>query len=80
MARMMKRDLRMMGTGMGRKMMRKRRRLVMQRRHISWWSRAEIRLLMTRRSLNSTLPWVQHLQIREKRWQVLLLCRIVQAI
>ena len=80
MARMMKRVLRMMGTGMGRKLMRKRRRLVMQRRHISWWSRAEIRLLMTRRSLNSTLPWVQHLQSQEWRWQVLQLCRMDQAI
>ncbi len=52
MARMMKKGLKMMGTAMGRRMTRKKRCLVMQRR----CSRInEIRQLMRRRSLNSTL-------------------------
>jgi len=52
---MMKKALKMMGTGMARKMMRKRRYLVMQKRHRRW-SRTRIRLLlMMMRSLNSTL-------------------------
>ena len=58
MARMMKKGLKMMGTAMARKMMRKKRCLVMQRRHRRCSRGTEIRLLlmMRRRSLNSTLP------------------------
>ena len=53
--RMRKKALKMMGTGMARKMMRKKRYLVPQRRHRGR-PRTKIRLLlMMRRSLNSTL-------------------------
>lgn len=55
MARMMKKGLKMMGTAMARKMTRKKRCLVMQRRH-RWCSRTtETRQLMMMRSPNSTL-------------------------
>ena len=58
MARMMKKGLKMMGTAMGTKMTRKKRFLVMQRRHHRRCPRTtEIRLmLMMMRSLNSILP------------------------
>lgn len=57
MARMMKRVLKMMGMAMGRKTTRKKRCLVMQRRHRRCLRVTETRLLMMRRrSLNSTLP------------------------
>jgi hypothetical protein len=53
---MTKKGLKMTGTGMARKMMRKRRCLVPHRRHRRC-SRTKIRLLllMMRRSLSSTL-------------------------
>jgi hypothetical protein len=57
MGRMMKKGLKMMGTGMARKMTRKRRCLVRQRRCRRCSKTTEIRqLMMRRRSLNSTLP------------------------
>ena len=57
MARMMKKGLKKMGTAMGTKMTRKKRCLVMQRRHRRCSKTTVIRLLMMRRrSLNSTLP------------------------
>jgi hypothetical protein len=57
MARMMKKDLKMMGTGMARKMTRKKRYLERQRRCRRCSKTTEIRQLMKRRrSLNSTLP------------------------
>ena len=56
MARMMKKVLKMMGTAMARKMTRKKRCLVIQRSLRRCSRGTEIRLLMMRRSLNSTLP------------------------
>jgi len=55
MARMMKKGLKMMGTAMVRKTTRKKRSLVIQRRHKRCSKTTEIRHLMMMRSLNSTL-------------------------